>query len=181
MRRSYSLRYDLVALFLLGASTAWSTAAAVTSPTDTLDALVTKLASSNSFRLAPKTIDSFVKGVCEAKRRKDDGRVTYRKYSCDRRSGIRLLEYDARKDHKTGPYLMYLNLEFANERYSDVKKIVVARMGKPQKHDRNHARWELGDDASLNRLGYPVIYISRDRRTGIGAFAVVLEQGESEE
>lgn len=149
--------------------------------TTNLEILVKKWASPKSFRMAPDTVDSLIKGICKTQRERRDAQSTYVKYTCDPTSGVGSLEYDIRNDRKNGPYVMYLNVHFAATRYGDVKNVIVRKMGMPRKETPGYARWGVSGDAWLNRLGYPVIYVSRGQHLDTATFAVVLEQGESEQ
>lgn len=130
-----------------------------------------------AFRLSSDGFHQLVTPYCKRTYRQQDEYGVDAEYRCDAGTGITGMKIITREGTaKPAHYVMAIQLFLAADRYAPLKSQMQARLGKPSKSGKDFVRYVHAGDQALDKLGTPVISLSREDAQTVG-FSVALEQG----
>ena len=142
--------------------------------------VITDLADYKTFHKTSESIEASVEKYCnKTKTNKYRNSVTVQ-YACNTSTGITSIRVHTIEQPGYPAYLMDMAIDFEYKDFSKIKKLLKTKLGKAHRDGKDYIGWECKSDKLLNKLGTPVVDVSRDKSGNSATFSVALEQGESE-
>ncbi len=142
-----------------------------------LDRIMAGLIDYQAFRLGSEAFERLVAPSCKRSDRQQDAHGVNAEYRCDRATGILEMKISTREGAATPrPYVMFIQLLLAADRFAPIKAQMQARLGKPTASGKDYVRYVYTGDRELVGHGTPVIGLSREDAQTV-SFMVGLEQG----
>jgi len=142
-----------------------------------LNRIIAPLIDYKAFRLSSDGFHQLVTPYCKRTDQQKDEHGTDAEYRCDAGTGIAEMKISTRDGPASSKnHVMYIQLFLAADRYAPIKSQMQSKLGKPKKSSKDFVRYVYTGDKELNKMGTPVISLSREYEQTVG-FSIALEQG----
>ena len=144
-----------------------------------IEQVIGEIANFNTFRISSKSLELIFSKYCKQINTSKDQDAVFQSYHCEDHTGIQMIDLISMEPQGGQNHLLELKIKFSYNSYPLVHKVVMGNLGKPSRKMADFIEWRNTRDSSLNKLGNPVINISRNKVKGSGRLIFALEQGDS--
>ena len=144
-----------------------------------IERVIGEIANFNTFRISSKSLELIFSKHCKQINTSKDQDAVFQSYHCEDHTGIQMIDMISMEPQGGQNHLLELKIKFSYNSYPLIHKVVMGNLGKPSRKMADFIEWRNTRDSSLNKLGNPVINISRNKAKGSGRLIFALEQGDS--
>lgn len=144
-----------------------------------IEQVIGEIANFKTFRRSSKSLELIFAKYCKKTNSSKDQDAVFQSYHCENHTGMKMINLISMEPQVGQNYLLELEVEFFYNSYPSVHKVIIAKLGKPNRKIMNFVEWRYRKDSSLNKLGSPVVNISRNKLESSGRLVFALEQGDS--